>query len=220
MIGETGKVVIIDYQLGNLFSVQQACIHIGLIPEITNDKETIINAKAIILPGVGAFGNAMKNLEKFDLVMPLKELAASRKPIFGICLGMQLLFEESEEFGKNKGLGIIAGTIRSFPINYEGKKIKVPHIGWNTIYNNNREWKGTPLEKTKQNEFMYFVHSYYAQPSKIDSILTFTDYCNINYCSSIISENVFATQFHPEKSSLKGLEIYREWANYVKNLVR
>jgi glutamine amidotransferase len=145
MNGESGYVAIIDYELGNLFSVQQACIKVGLISVITNDKVTINKAKAIILPGVGAFGDAMKNLEKTDLIFPIKEFVESGKPVFGICLGMQLLFEESEEFGNNKGLGIIAGKIRSFPKTNSGLKIKVPNVGWNTIYSKDKAWETTPL---------------------------------------------------------------------------
>lgn len=210
---EKKSVVIINFQLGNLFSVQQACMHFGLMPQITDDKEKIRNAQAIILPGVGAFGDAMQNLQRLDLVSPLKDFIASGKPVFGICLGMQLLFEESEEFGNYKGLGIIPGIVQRFPDKYLGDELKVPNIGWNTIYHNGGRWVDTPLENIKQNQYMYFVHSYYVRPLEEACILSFTSYKCFEYCSSIKYKNIFATQFHPEKSSYIGLNIYRDWIN-------
>lgn len=211
---EESDVVIIDYQLGNLFSVNQACIYFGLTPKITNDIKIILNAKAIILPGVGAFGDAMHNLNKLDLISPIKDFAASGKPVFGICLGMQLLFEESEEFGINSGLGIIPGFVKRFPDHHNGNKLRIPYIGWNPIFNHSLTWHKTPLENIEQNEYMYFVHSFYAQPSDNEDILSYSVHKSFEYCSSIQNKNIFATQFHPEKSALKGLDIYKNWINY------
>lgn len=209
-------IAIIDYKLGNLFSVKHACLHVGLNPVVTNDKTIIEAAKAIILPGVGAFGDAMRNLEKYDLVSPIIDFAQTGKPIYGICLGMQLLFEESEEFGTNKGLGLIQGRIVRFPDNIQGRKIRIPQIGWNSIFNSkNDNWVKSALNKTEQNEYMYFVHSFYAHPKNENEVLTWTNYEGFEYCSAIIKDNIFATQFHPEKSAQKGIDIYSEWAKSI-----
>ena len=212
------KVTIIDYQLGNLFSVKQACDAIGLSPIISSLKEDILNADALILPGVGAFIEAMNNLKNLDLVNPIKDAAQSGVPIFGICLGQQLLFSESEEFGSGKGLDIIPGFIRKFPSSKDGRKIKIPQIAWNKVYKKSQDWDNTPLRELDEQEFMYFVHSYYVDPTSDLCILTETNYEGINYCSSISANNIFATQFHPEKSSVKGLSIYKNWA-IINNLI-
>jgi len=202
-------VVIIDYMLGNLFSVKHACIHVGLIPHVTFEKDIIKKAKAIILPGVGAFGDAINNLNKLDLKSPIIDFVQSGKPLFGICLGMQLLFEESEEFGNNKGLGLIKGSINKFPSVICNKKIRIPQIGWNSIYNSKKnKWANTALKSIEQNEFMYFVHSFYAKPNNVNEILSYTNYEGFEYCSAITKDSIFATQFHPEKSGEKGLKIY------------
>jgi glutamine amidotransferase len=202
-------IVIIDYQLGNLFSVKHACEAVNLNPIITSNKKDILNANILILPGVGAFGDAMKNLKRLDLIGPIKDKVKSGIPLFGICLGLQLLFEESEEHGINKGLGLISGTVRKFPSSFDNRKIKVPNTGWNTIFsNNNKDWDNTPLRTLEQNSYMYFVHSYYVQPVNANDILTLTNYEGLEYCSSIKKDNICAFQFHPEKSGKKCLEIY------------
>lgn len=210
MIGaKNNDVVIVDYQLGNLFSVKHACMRVGLNPIVTFDKKIVLNAKAIILPGVGAFGDAMKNLEKLDLISPLRDKVQMGIPLFGVCLGLQLLFEESEEFGTYKGLGFIHGTVKRFSNKINERKIKVPNIGWYPIYNNNFEkWNDTPLNGLKQNSFMYFVHSYFVKPENKNDILTLTNYEGLEYCSSIKKDNICAFQFHPEKSGTDGLIIY------------
>ncbi|MBI4234994.1 imidazole glycerol phosphate synthase subunit HisH [Candidatus Peregrinibacteria bacterium] len=207
-------ITIIDYQISNLFSVKHACDFLGIEAEISSDKNALLKSQGAILPGVGAFGDAMHNLEKLDLVGPIKEFIASGKPFMGICLGMQLLFSESEEFGINQGLNIIPGKVMKFPAkNQEGEIVKIPQIGWNQIYEPSAEkWKNTPLQAIKNNEFMYFVHSYYAKPDRDESILSLTNYKGLEYCSSILHENVFATQFHPEKSAKEGMKIYSNWA--------
>ncbi|MGE5351533.1 MAG: imidazole glycerol phosphate synthase subunit HisH [Ignavibacteriales bacterium] len=212
----TKDVIVIDYKLGNLFSVKHACLHVGLNPIVTSDKEIIRNAKAAILPGVGAFSDAMHNLEKLDLVAPIKELVDKNIPLMGICLGLQLLFEESEEFGKSKGLGLIKGLVKKFPTFINSKKVRVPNIGWNTIYHPDSEnWNNSPLTGIKQNSYMYFVHSFYVDPENKADILSLTKYEEIEYCSSINRGNIFATQYHPEKSSALGLEIYKNWAKFI-----
>ncbi len=212
------NVVIIDYKLGNLFSVKQACDTVGLNAKISYDKEDVLNADALILPGVGAFIEAMNNLKQLGLDTAIKEMVKNEIPIFGICLGQQLLFTESEEFGAGNGLDLIPGVIKRFPENFENRKIRVPHIAWNTIYKSKQGWESSGLNELNNNEFMYFIHSYYVKPSDNSCILTLTNYDGIEFCSSIKSKNIFATQFHPEKSASKGLSIYKNWA-LINNLI-
>lgn len=209
------KIVIIDYQLGNLFSVNQALINIGLNTIISSDPGDISTADAIILPGVGAFGDAMTSLKELGLVEPIKASINAGKPFLGICLGLQLLFDSSEEFGANEGLGIIKGTVKKFS-NLD-REYKIPQISWNQIfYTNENDHNQTPMVGIKNGEFFYFVHSYYVQPLESDVILTDTIYGNITYVSSIFKDNIFACQFHPEKSAQEGLRIYSNWASLNK----
>ena len=212
------NVIIIDFHLGNLFSVKQACDIIGINARISSDKNEIANADALILPGVGAFIEAMQNLKDLDLINSIKDAVAVGKPLFGVCLGLQLLFTSSEEFGSGYGLNFIPGVIKKFPTILNDKKIKVPQIQWNKIYSNKLEWEGTPLSDIKQGEFLYFVHSYYVEPVNDLYILSKTNYGGIEYCSSVIKENIFAVQFHPEKSAENGLSIYKNWAT-LNNLL-
>jgi glutamine amidotransferase len=208
------KVIIIDYKLGNLFSVNEACKKVGIPATISSDKAAIEEADALILPGVGSFREAMKNMHNLDIAQPVKNFVLAGKPIFGICLGQQLLFTESEEFGSSKGLDLIPGIIRKFSEGDNGKKLKVPQIGWNKIYRHSqaKDWLQTPLSEVPENSYMYFVHSFYAVPSDATDILSMTEYENIIYTSSIVNNNIFATQFHPEKSGELGLSIYAQWA--------
>jgi glutamine amidotransferase len=212
------NVIIIDYQLGNLFSVKQACDTVGINAKISSNPQDILNADAIILPGVGAFIEAMNNLIRFGLDIAIREKVKAGVPIFGICLGQQLLFTESEEFGAGKGLDLISGIIKRFPESIDDRKIKVPHISWNTIFKINQAWDKSALKELKNNDFMYFVHSYYVIPYDESCILTKTNYDGIEFCSSILKNNVFSTQFHPEKSAEKGISIYRNWA-LINNLL-
>jgi imidazole glycerol-phosphate synthase subunit HisH len=211
------NVVIIDYQLGNLFSVKQACDIVGISAIISSDKNDILSADALILPGVGAFIEAMNNLIKLELDIVIKQKVKNGTPIFGICLGLQLLFTKSEEFGSGNGLDLISGTIKRFPENFEDRLIKVPHIAWNTIYKSGQDWELTALKDVSNNEFMYFIHSYFVQPEYDSVVLSLTNYDGIEFCSSIQYNNIFATQFHPEKSSDKGVSIYKNWA-LINNL--
>ena len=205
------KVSIIDFKVGNIFSVVQACKEIGLFVEVTSDYDTILSSDGVILPGVGAFGDAMLNLEEQNLIITIKDFIRTGKPFMGICLGLQLLFTQSEEFGNHKGLDIIKGSVKKF----DNTKDKVPQIGWNKIYKSNIDWKKTPLRNTINNEYMYFVHSYFVEPCDKDVVLTNTKYLGLEYCSSIKKDNIFATQFHPEKSGKKGLEIYKNWSKLL-----
>jgi len=206
------KVVIIDYQLGNLYSVRQACDTVGMNVLVSSNKEDILAADALILPGVGAFIEAMSNLSKLDLIDAIKSKVSSGAPLFGICLGLQLLFTKSEEFGSGNGLDLISGIIKRFPEKFDDRKIKVPHITWNQVYKLKNSWEETPLRDVINHEFMYFIHSYYVQPNNDKCILTNTNYDGIEFCSSITQNNIFATQFHPEKSADKGISIYKNWA--------
>ncbi|MES2828409.1 MAG: imidazole glycerol phosphate synthase subunit HisH [Bacteroidota bacterium] len=206
------KVTIIDYQLGNLFSVKQACDTVGINAQISSLQEDILLSDALILPGVGAFIEAMNNLKSLDLIEVIKDKVKSGTPIFGICLGQQLFFTESEEFGAGNGLDLISGVIKRFPEELNGRKIKVPQIAWNKIYGAKQNWDKTALKELKDGEFMYFIHSYYVKPDNGSCILTNTNYDGIEFCSAISENNLFATQYHPEKSGEKGLSIYKNWA--------
>jgi imidazole glycerol-phosphate synthase subunit HisH len=221
-VKEMPQVAIIDYEMGNLFSVQRACEHVGLRPCITSDISVIKNSVAIILPGVGAFGDAMENLKRLDLISPIKDCIETGKPFMGICLGMQLVFSESEEFGVHKGLDIIKGSVVKFPdSNNKGEKIKVPQVGWNHIYRpasaKQSFWNASPLKDVPSGEFMYFVHSYYSVPSDKEVVLSTTTYEGTTFCSSVLHGNVFACQFHPEKSAGEGIKIYNNWAAIINN---
>ena len=204
----TQKIVIIDYGMGNLRNVQKGFEKIGLEAKLTRNKKEIGRASAIVLPGVGAFKDCMENLKKYGLVDPLLRSVEKGKPYLGICLGLQILFSESEEFGTHKGLDLIKGKVVKFRPDPEHK---VPHMGWNTI----EKEKDVPmLQGIVSGDFFYFVHSFYVIPEEARWVSTFTTYGK-PFVSSIWKENVFATQFHPEKSQRKGLRILE---NFVKSI--
>ena len=209
------NVVILDYGHGNLYSINQACIQVGYTPIISSCQSDIINADSLILPGVGAFKVAMDLLLKKELIEPIFEFVKKGNYMMGVCLGMQLLFETSQEFGINKGLGLIKGTVEKFPSEINDKKIRVPHIGWNNIIKNNQKknWNSTPLFNISEENHFYFIHSYYAKPVDQQNILSISNYQDIQFCSSVQKDNVFGFQFHPEKSAQQGLTIYK---NFLK----
>lgn len=215
LIMEDIKVVIIDFGLGNLFSVKQACIHANIPAVISSEKRDILAADALILPGVGAFHEAMQNLHKLDLVEPIRHKASGGIPLFGICLGQQLLFTESEEFGSGKGLNIIPGSIKRFPSIANGTTTRIPQIAWNKIEAVDNSWHNTPFNQLQNGDYMYFVHSYFVSPERKSCVLSETDYAGTRYSSSVLQNNIFATQFHPEKSAAKGLTIYQSWAKQI-----
>jgi glutamine amidotransferase len=204
----TPKIVIVDYGMGNLRNVQKAFEKIGFAARLTRNKNEIERASAIVLPGVGAFKDCMKNLEKHGLVEPLLRSVEKGKPYLGICLGLQILFSESEEFGSHKGLNLINGKVVRF---VPGPEHKVPHMGWNTI---EKEKEVPMLQGIESGDFFYFVHSYYVIPDQTQWVSSFTSYGK-PFVSSIWKENLFATQFHPEKSQQKGLRILE---NFVKSI--
>ncbi|WP_027340845.1 imidazole glycerol phosphate synthase subunit HisH [Halonatronum saccharophilum] len=201
---------IIDYGMGNLRSVQKAFEKVGCEAEITSDKEEILKGDGVVLPGVGAFKDAMDNLKDLDLIDTIYEVVDGGTPFLGICLGLQLLFSQSDEFGTTKGLDIIAGRVERFP---EGLDIKVPHIGWNSLDLQG----GEKLYKGLEGElFQYFVHSYHIIPEDEKVIATKTDY-GIEFVSSIAKDNIWAVQFHPEKSSKQGLKILENFGRIVES---
>ena len=206
-------IAIIDYQMSNLFSVKNALEYLGIDSEITSDVTKIMAAKGAILPGVGAFAEAMKHLKTLDLIQPIKDFINSGKPFMGICLGFHLLFTESEEFGVTRGMDILQGKVEGFSKHVKSKKI--PHIGWNRILTNNDVLKEdsfiSPLKDINSDEYMYFVHSFYVDPDNKDIIATETEYDSFTFCSSVLKGNVFASQFHPEKSGTSGLKILKNY---------
>ncbi len=207
------KIAIVDYEMCNLFSVSHACEFAGVQAIITRDPKTIMQSDGVILPGVGAFGDAMKNLKKHGLIQVVKDVVQSGKPFMGICLGLQLLFSGSEEFGDHEGLGIIPGIVKKFPESANGKRVKVPQIGWNRI---KKQKDHAVLSDVPDGAFMYFVHSFYVEPEERESVLTSTEYEGLDYCSSIQKNNTIAFQFHPEKSAGIGLGIYTSWKNIIE----
>lgn len=209
------KIAIIDYKLSNMFSVKNALDYLGVDSVITSDKNIVAQSDAAIIPGVGAFGDAMDNLKQFDLIPVIDNHIKKGKPFMGVCLGMQLIFSESEEFGTHKGLNFIPGKVKKFT---GIKKIKIPQIGWNRILDvkKNSKWSKSPFNRIQNGEFMYFVHSFYVIPEDKSMVLSNTNYEDITYCSSVFYKNIFATQFHPEKSGKEGLKIYRNWLGSFK----
>lgn len=199
-------IAIIDYDAGNLKSVEKALVHIGEEVIVTRDPDEIKNASKVILPGVGAFKDAMDKLTQFNLVDVIKEVINDGKPFLGICLGLQLLFEESEESVGVKGLSILEGKIKRIP-DCEG--LKIPHMGWNSI--NIKE--GSKLFKGIDNEsYVYFVHSYYLEAKHAEDVAATTHYSTLIH-ASVERDNVFACQFHPEKSGEVGLQILKNFAS-------
>jgi imidazole glycerol-phosphate synthase subunit HisH len=197
-------IAIIDYGMGNLCSVQKALEKLGASVKITSSSKDLAEADKIILPGVGAFGDAMAELEKCGLVESLKKEVRKGKTFLGICLGLQVLFEESEECPGVKGLGILPGKVKRFVT-----ELKVPHMGWNQLHFSK---KAPILEGIDEGAYVYFVHSYYVAPERDEDISTTTDYA-LNFTSSVWRGNLFATQFHPEKSQSVGLKILE---NFIK----
>ncbi len=205
------KIVIIDYKMGNLSSVYNAFKFLEIPIELSNSKQKIKNSSGIVLPGVGAFGDAMKNLEALRLVDILKNEIASGKPYLGICLGLQILFEKSEENKNVSGLSIFPGKV----IKFKSKSIKIPHIGWNQILIKKRN---RLLKNVKNNSFFYFVHSFYVKPSDSKIISTITSYGE-NFVSSVSKDNIYGVQFHPEKSQKEGLKIIKNFAQICFKLL-
>lgn len=198
-------VAIIDYDAGNLRSVQKALAHIGQESVVTRERRELLAADKVILPGVGAFGDAMANLRKYDLVSVIHELAARNTPFLGICLGLQLLFEGSQEAPGVEGLGLLRGEILRMPDNMG---LKIPHIGWNSL---KLQGNGRLFAGMEQESYVYFVHSYYLK-AQDPTIVKAVTYYGVDIHASVEHGNLFACQFHPEKSSNVGLQILKNFA--------
>jgi glutamine amidotransferase len=203
-------IAIVDYGVGNLRSVEKALQRVGARAMVTADPAVLDAAQGVVLPGVGAFGDGMAQLRARQLVDPVMRQVERRKPLLGICLGMQLLFEESDEMGLHRGLGLLPGRVVRFP---EGE-LKVPHIGWNQL------WRADPcpemalLEGIPHGAHAYFVHSYYAAPEESGDVLASTDY-GFEFASVVGRGRIFGAQFHPEKSQDVGLRLLRNFADMV-----
>ena len=201
---------IIDYDAGNLKSVEKALHYLGKEVIVTRDPEQLRQVDKVILPGVGAFGDAMAKLKEYHLDTLIHEIADSGKPFLGICLGLQLLFEESEESPGVEGLGILKGKIKRIP---DEDGLKVPHIGWNSLH---LEHNGRLFQNIPENSYVYFVHSYYLEAQDPEIVKASTEY-GVQIHASVEKGNVFACQFHPEKSSETGLRILKNFAEIEEN---
>ena len=208
-------IAVIDYGVGNLFSLLSSLKYVGLDTKLTNDIEEIKNAKGIILPGVGAFRDAIGNLEKYGLKETLISEAKKGKPFLGICLGMQMLFEKSYEYGEYEGLGLINGTVEEIKKYIpENSDLKIPHMGWNSLIINDRFKDDKILKDVDNNEYVYYVHSYFTK-TDMKNIVTYSEY-GTKIPGIVKNENVYGMQFHPEKSGDTGLKLLKNWGELIK----
>ncbi|UFS72456.1 imidazole glycerol phosphate synthase subunit HisH [Geomonas sp. RF6] len=203
-------IAIIDYGMGNLRSVQKGFEKVGYEAVVTSDPKTLLEAERVVLPGVGAFRDCMNNLEQAGFVEPILRVIKEGRPFLGICLGLQLLFTESEEFGTHKGLDVIPGKVVRFEDGMEegGEQLKVPHMGWNQLA---VKREAPVFQGIGDGTNVYFVHSYYVKPEDENVVAATTTY-GVEFCSAIWRDNVMATQFHPEKSQEMGLAMLRNFA--------
>ena len=206
------KITIVDYGCGNILNLVRAIQFLGYEVEATHDNKKIINSSYVILPGVGAFGNAMKQIEKYNLRNTILGYAKSDKPLLGICLGMQILLTVSYEFGTHKGLGLIEGEVIKIS-NAKSKEIKIPHIGWNELYPNNgkKEWKNKILNNSLIGKSFYFIHSFVCLTKNPNSTIAVCNYSGISIPAIVSVGNIFGCQFHPEKSAESGLTILKNF---------
>ena len=203
-------ITIIDYEMGNLRSVEKAFETLGYAANVSSNPADLLTADKIVLPGVGAFRDCINNLRAGGFVEPLLEHVESGKPLLGICVGMQMLFDESEEFGRHQGLGLVPGKVVHFPTDMiEGdERLKVPHMGWNNIHIQ----RPSPIFKeTDEGSFVYFVHSYYCMADNPSDVAATCRYGDVEFCASVWRDNLMATQFHPEKSQAVGLNIFDQF---------
>jgi glutamine amidotransferase len=203
---ENRAIVIIDYGAGNLRSVANAIAKLGYQPRVVNSPKDVLAARTIILPGVGAAADTMAALKKLKLIEPIKQVIAENRPFFGVCLGLQILFDGTEEGGWHECLGIFRGRVRKLPAG-----LKIPHMGWNQV----KQKIAHPIFKdVPDNANFYFVHSYYADPEDKSLVAGETEY-GIPFCSALAHKNMVATQFHPEKSGEHGLQMYRNFIEFA-----
>lgn len=208
------RIAIVDYGMGNLLSVRRAFEHCGATVTVTPDPDAVRSADKVVLPGVGAFSNGMSELRRLGLDAALQDVAQNGTPLLGICLGMQMLLDESEEFGVTSGLGLIPGRVIPVPrLSAEGRQHKIPHIGWNALVlpDSLETWNGGPLRDLIPGDAVYFVHSFMAQPADSTHLIANCLYDGIPVSAAILRNNVFGCQFHPEKSGAVGLTILRRF---------
>ena len=210
------KLVVIDYESGNLRSVSRALETCGATPLVTGDPVELEDADAVVLPGVGAGPAAMSALKKRDLVLPLQDYAASGRPFLGICLGLQVLLDWTDEDGGAPCLGIIPGKVKRLPESQGDTTLKIPHMGWNSVGLNKQH---PAFRDIDSGSYFYFVHSFYAEPSTLNGVVGTTEY-GLSFCSAYARDNVVATQFHPEKSGPVGLRIYRNFVAMASEGIR
>jgi glutamine amidotransferase len=203
-------IVIVDYGMGNLRSVEKGFLKAGVTVKVVSSPQAIREADAIVLPGVGAFRDCMRNLREMSFIEPIVESLQKGKPYLGICLGLQILFTESEEFGKCKGLDILKGSVVKFRLPHQND-LKIPHMGWNSV---KMLGKSPLLNGIQDGAYFYFVHSFYVVPEDSTITATITDY-GIPFTSMVWKDNIFATQFHPEKSQETGLRILKNFGDFV-----
>ncbi len=203
-------ITIIDYQMGNLRSVQKACENVGIAAKISSDPHEIAASEKLILPGVGGFGDAIAELRRRDLVEPIRDFVASGRPLLGICLGLQLLFETGYEGGTHRGIGLLEGDVVRFDWRSLGIEatLKIPHMGWNQVQ---KSAEAPILSEINDQAYFYFVHSYYVRPAD-PSIVALTCQYGIDFCAMIRKDNLYATQFHPEKSQAEGMKLLAGFA--------
>ena len=205
------KISIIDYGCGNILNLIRAIKFLGYDAEATHDKKNIMNSNHLILPGVGAFGSAIKQLNKYDLNETILEYVKLNKPLLGICLGMQILLKTSYEFGIHKGLGLIDGKVIKIS-NKKNKEIKIPHMGWNEIHPNNKsKWDSKILNDALMGKNFYFTHSFIALTKNPNSTVAICNYSGISIPAVLSSANIFGCQFHPEKSGDNGLIVLKNF---------
>lgn len=208
----TKKVVIVDYGLSNLLSITRAFEHIGVETEVTDDPKKLNTAERIVLPGVGAFPLGIAELKKRGFFDEIKNVVTSKQtPILGICLGMQMMLSKGFEIEETEGLGLVKGDIIKLPANNaDGSKNKIPHVAWSQIHiPQGKSWVDSIFKNTHEAQYMYFVHSYYANTSNSEDVLSYTNFGDIRFTSAFQKDNIFGTQFHPEKSGEDGLNILK-----------
>lgn len=208
------KAVVIDYGIGNVKSMCNALLHSGIEATLSSERNEVLSADVCILPGVGAFAHGMNNLNNYNLVPIIEDFVKTGKLFIGVCLGMQMLLEESTEFGVNKGIGLIKGKVIKLPV-AENSLERLPHVSWNTISEpTSGRWNNTLLSNIPPGDSVYFVHTYVASPQNTNNILANCNYGGVDFCAAIQHENIYGFQFHPEKSGETGLSIL----NTIKQL--
>lgn len=220
MASRRPKVAVVDYGMGNLFSVRQACELADLDATITSSPHEVREADGVVLPGIGAFEGAIQTLRETGMADALLAFAASGRPLVGVCLGMQLLMDESLEFGRHAGLGLFRGAVVPFPVRSEdGREWKIPQVGWNQVSLTRPELAGGwACGGLHDGDFMYFVHSYYVDPADPACVVATAEYAGRTFCASIASANILGWQFHPERSGPRGLALYQVFADRVRGI--